>query len=102
MQDSDDSEVDRSKYQTQQVLAHGLFGFDVLGPPSFQLHYWRGIAEALRVIGATVYITKVPRIADVSIRAQSLKTQLETMTSNGKQQRTELNLIGHSMVIVQI
>lgn len=69
-----------------------------MGPPAFQLHYWRGIAEALRAIGATVYITKVPRIADVSIRAQSLKTQLEQMTSSAKDQRTELNLIGHSMV----
>jgi len=77
------------------VLAHGLLGFDVLGPPALQLHYWRGIAEALRVIGATVYVTKVPRVADVSIRAKALKAQLEKMTAG--QERSELNIIGHSM-----
>ncbi|RKP08667.1 Alpha/Beta hydrolase protein, partial [Thamnocephalis sphaerospora] len=34
------------------VLCHGLFGFDKVGPaalPSLQIHYWRGIQEALHV-----------------------------------------------------
>ncbi|KAI9505737.1 Alpha/Beta hydrolase protein, partial [Coemansia spiralis] len=37
------------------VLCHGLYGFDVRGPeklPILQVHYWRGIREALEKIGA--------------------------------------------------
>ncbi|KAI8325461.1 alpha/beta-hydrolase, partial [Martensiomyces pterosporus] len=39
------------------VLCHGLYGFDLLGPeklPILQIHYWRGIREALEKAGAKV------------------------------------------------
>lgn len=77
------------------VLGHGLFGFDKIGPeswPQFQIHYWRGIAEAMRDVGANVYVARVPRTGDVTERAQVLREALE-LRFPGQQ----LNLVGHSM-----
>ncbi|KAI9094684.1 Alpha/Beta hydrolase protein [Phlyctochytrium arcticum] len=74
------------------VLCHGLLGFDTIGPSFARLHYWRGVKEALESLGCTVYITKVPFAADVSIRAKALKASMESNIL-GKR----VNLVAHSM-----
>ncbi|CAI2171388.1 19318_t:CDS:2 [Funneliformis geosporum] len=78
------------------ILCHGLFGFDKLGPssiPYLQIHYWGGIQEALRKLGAKIVVTKVPRTGDVRARAQVLHDTLETVCSGG----IDVNLLAHSM-----
>ncbi|KAI8817135.1 triacylglycerol lipase [Fimicolochytrium jonesii] len=75
------------------VLCHGLLGFDVMGPPFARLHYWRGVKEALNAIGCNVIITKVPRAADVTVRAQVLKETLDSKVPEGD----AVNLVAHSM-----
>ncbi|KAJ3154775.1 hypothetical protein HDU89_008015 [Geranomyces variabilis] len=75
------------------VLCHGLLGFDVMGPSFAQLHYWRGVKEALNAIGCEVIIARVPRAADVSVRAKVLKESLDAKIKDGK----SVNLIAHSM-----
>lgn len=68
----------------------------IIGPatyPWLQLHYWRGIAEAMSNLGCTVYIGRVPSTGDVPQRAEVLNSKLEKLIP-GKQ----VNLIGHSMV----
>ncbi|KAG8918492.1 hypothetical protein FRC00_012431, partial [Tulasnella sp. 408] len=43
------------------VLCHGLYGFDVIGPASFQRQYWSEVLEILRDrIKADVIVTSVP------------------------------------------
>ncbi|KAJ3183851.1 hypothetical protein HDU87_005967 [Geranomyces variabilis] len=77
------------------VLCHGLFGFDVLGPqavPGLQIHYWRGISEALREIGCKVQVSRVGSVAALKSRAHQLRDFLETrMEGQG------INLVAHSM-----
>ncbi|CAJ0844102.1 17396_t:CDS:2 [Entrophospora sp. SA101] len=78
------------------VLCHGLFGFDKLGPdaiPYLQIHYWGGVQEALKKLGAKVVTTKVPRTGCIRARALALHRILES-TLHG----FELNLLAHSMV----
>ncbi|KAJ3024258.1 hypothetical protein HKX48_003083 [Thoreauomyces humboldtii] len=75
------------------VLCHGLLGFDVMGPSFAQLHYWRGVKEALNAIGCEVIITKVPRAADVTVRARVLKETLDRKVPAGH----SINLVAHSM-----
>lgn len=65
-----------------------------MGPSFLPLHYWTGVREALEELGCNVIITKVPRAADISVRAGVLKNMLASKVPQG----TELNLIGHSMV----
>lgn len=77
------------------VLCHGLFGFDKLGPsavPALQLHYWRGISDALTDIGCKVHVTRVGSVSSLGTRAQELRYQLE-QAAGGQ----SVNLIGHSM-----
>lgn len=77
------------------VFAHGLFGFDYIGPasiPSLQVSYWRGVREALEEIGVEVLITSVPASASIEERAKKLCEQIEK-SMEGR----EVNLIGHSM-----
>ncbi|KAJ3299390.1 hypothetical protein HK104_009091 [Borealophlyctis nickersoniae] len=77
------------------VLCHGLFGYDVLGPealPWLQLKYWKGIADALKDLGAQVYISRVGPVASLRTRANELHTYLEANMA-GKR----VNLIAHSM-----
>ncbi|CAJ0844078.1 15825_t:CDS:2 [Entrophospora sp. SA101] len=77
------------------VLCHGLFGFDKLGPdaiPYLQIHYWGGVQEALKKLGAKVVTTKVPRTGCIRARALALHRILES-TLHG----FELNLLAHSM-----
>ncbi|KAI8801299.1 Alpha/Beta hydrolase protein [Cladochytrium replicatum] len=76
------------------VLCHGLFGYDVIGPdkiPFLQIHYWSGVAEALRDLGCTVYIPAVPSVGSIPNRAAHLHRWLERNVSG------DVNLIGHSM-----
>ncbi|KAJ2542766.1 hypothetical protein EV175_006030 [Coemansia sp. RSA 1933] len=77
------------------VLCHGLYGFDVRGPeklPLLQVHYWRGIREALEKIGTKVVIAKVPGTGGVSERARQLDSLLSSKLPN-----ENVNIIGHSM-----
>ncbi|KAJ2083630.1 hypothetical protein H4R24_000688 [Coemansia sp. RSA 988] len=77
------------------VLCHGLYGFDVKGPeklPMLQVHYWRGIREALEAIGARVMVSKVSGTGGVRERAQQLDTQLASRLETEK-----VNILGHSM-----
>lgn len=78
------------------VLCHGLYGYDKIGPdaiPSLQIHYWSGIDDALAKLGAKVIVTRVPRTAGISTRAQELHTIL---TATAKD--TDINFLAHSMV----
>ncbi|KAJ2745154.1 hypothetical protein GGI20_002379 [Coemansia sp. BCRC 34301] len=77
------------------VLCHGLYGFDVRGPeklPLLQVHYWRGIREALEGVGARVVIAKVPGTGGVRERAHQLDALLASRLAAEK-----VNIIGHSM-----
>jgi hypothetical protein len=92
----------KSQFRAPQhpiIMCHGLLGFDVIGFRGVQLHYWRGIAEALQLIGASVIVTRVPRTADVSVRAATLKATLDAKVDAGELPRgAQVNLVGHSMV----
>ncbi|KAJ2700982.1 hypothetical protein FB645_004800 [Coemansia sp. IMI 203386] len=77
------------------VLCHGLYGFDVRGPeklPILQVHYWRGIREALENIGARVHIAKVPGTGGVRERACQLDAMLRSRLES-----EQVNILGHSM-----
>ncbi|KAJ2058833.1 hypothetical protein GGI17_004782 [Coemansia sp. S146] len=77
------------------VLCHGLYGFDVRGPeklPLLQVHYWRGIREALENAGAKVVIAKVPGTGGVRERAHQLDSLLASRLPKEK-----VNIVGHSM-----
>ncbi|KAJ2270013.1 hypothetical protein EV176_004425 [Coemansia sp. RSA 451] len=77
------------------VLCHGLYGFDVRGPeklPMLQIHYWRGIREALESIGSKVVIAKVPGTGGIRERAQQLDSLLASRLESEK-----VNIVGHSM-----
>ncbi len=72
------------------VLAHGLFGFDNIGP----VEYWYGIPSALRSDGAKVYATQVSAANSTEVRGEQLLTQVKqiiAVSGTGK-----VNLIGHS------
>ena len=72
------------------VLAHGLFGFDNIGP----VEYWYGIPSALRSGGATVYTTSVSAANSTEVRGEQLLTQVrQIIAATGK---AKVNLIGHS------
>ncbi|KAJ3031629.1 hypothetical protein HK097_005429 [Rhizophlyctis rosea] len=64
-----------------------------MGPSFLPLHYWTGVREALEALGCRIIITKVPRAADISVRATALKNMLEQRLEPGE----EVNLVGHSM-----
>ncbi|KAL8765090.1 MAG: hypothetical protein Q9209_007713 [Squamulea sp. 1 TL-2023] len=62
------------------VLAHGLLGFDELhlvGPALPGIHYWRGIAEAMRKNGIEVITTSVPASSSIEERAAKLGSDIE-------------------------
>ena len=72
------------------VLAHGLFGFNSIGP----VEYFYGIPSALRSGGAQVYTTTVSAANSTEVRGEQLLTQVKQIiaaTGKGK-----VNLIGHS------
>lgn len=72
------------------VLAHGLFGFNSIGP----VEYFYGIPSALRSGGAQVYVTSVSAANSTEVRGEQLLSQVKQIiaaTGKGK-----VNLIGHS------
>ncbi len=72
------------------VLAHGLFGFDNIGP----VEYWYGIPSALRADGAKVYSTQVAAANSTEVRGEQLLTQVKQILAvTGA---TKVNLVGHS------
>ncbi|KAI0528184.1 Alpha/Beta hydrolase protein [Xylaria bambusicola] len=89
----------RDHYETPKlpiVLAHGLLGFAELHlapgrwlPP---VHYWRGIAEALRANGVHVITTTVPPSGSLEKRAEKLAHGIAD-AAGGR----EVNIIAHSM-----
>lgn len=72
------------------VLAHGLFGFDSIGP----VDYWYGIPSALRADGAQVYVTQVSAANSTEVRGEQLLTQVkQILAATGA---AKVNLVGHS------
>lgn len=77
------------------VLCHGLFGFDYIGVkeiPFLQLHYWKGIKEALVDLKCELHVSKVSSVSSVRTRAMELDRFLSEKAP-GK----SINLIAHSM-----
>jgi triacylglycerol lipase len=77
------------------VLAHGLFGFSELrlaGDYLPAIHYWFGIAEALRAKGAEVITTSVPPSGSIQERAEKLGREIAAK-AHGK----SVNIVAHSM-----
>jgi triacylglycerol lipase len=72
------------------VLAHGLLGFDAIGP----LNYWYGIPSALRAGGAQVYVTQQSSANSSELRGEQLLSQLRQLKAAYGHQR--FNLVGHS------
>ena len=72
------------------VLAHGLAGFDNIGP----LDYWYQIPSELRKDGAQVFVTQVSSFASSEVRGEQLLRQVkEILAITGA---AKVNLIGHS------
>ncbi|KAG8893210.1 hypothetical protein FRC01_013724, partial [Tulasnella sp. 417] len=75
------------------VLCHGLYGFDVMGPASFQRQYWSEVLEVLRnKIKADVIVTSVPPTGSIQDRAKVLDEKLRELAKG-----QEVNFFGHSM-----
>ncbi|MBI2190800.1 MAG: hypothetical protein HYU36_02295 [Planctomycetes bacterium] len=73
------------------VLCHGLLGFDKIGIEGFAaIRYFRGIQEDLESVGCRVYVTRVSKSKDVSVRAAELKDQVLAIGE-------KVNLVAHSM-----
>lgn len=71
--------------QNPIVLAHGLLGFDefrLAGKVFPAIHYWRGIAEALRANGIEVITASVPASASIEDRAARLSKEIEKKAGN--------------------
>ncbi|KAJ2816972.1 hypothetical protein IWW50_006317, partial [Coemansia erecta] len=60
--------------------------------PMLQIHYWRGIREALESVGTKVVIAKVPGTGGIRERAQQLDSLLASRLESEK-----VNIVGHSM-----
>jgi len=79
-----------TKTQYPIVLAHGMMGFDNVGP----LDYWYQIPNALTRDGAQVYVTQVSSFESSEVRGEQLLQQVqEILAISGK---ARVNLIGHS------
>ncbi|KAH8987233.1 alpha/beta-hydrolase [Lactarius hatsudake] len=75
------------------VLCHGLYGFDVRGPPSLRMQYWSSILGILRkIVGAEVIVTAVPGTGSIASRAEQLDRFLQA-----KAPGRGINFMGHSM-----
>lgn len=72
------------------VLAHGMAGFDKIGP----IDYWYGIPGDLRRRGATVYLTQVSSFNSSEYRGEQLLAQVEDILAISGARK--VNLIGHS------
>ncbi|KAN0130644.1 alpha/beta-hydrolase [Lactarius tabidus] len=75
------------------VLCHGLYGFDVRGPPSLRMQYWSTILGILRkIVGAEVIVTSVPGTGSIASRAEQLDRFLQA-----KAPGRGINFMAHSM-----
>ncbi|KAI1292762.1 hypothetical protein EDD11_008579 [Mortierella claussenii] len=66
-----------------------------MGPesiPHLQIHYWKGIQQALTKLGAKVIVARVPRTGSIKERAEDLHKILST-TMEGM----PVNFVAHSM-----
>ncbi|PKM23270.1 MAG: lipase [Gammaproteobacteria bacterium HGW-Gammaproteobacteria-14] len=81
---------DYTKTKYPIVLAHGMAGFDNIGP----LDYWYQIPNELRKDGARVFITQVSSFESSEVRGEQLLRQVEEILAiTGA---AKVNLIGHS------
>lgn len=78
----------RTKYPI--VLAHGMLGFDKIGP----IDYWNGIPDDLQKNGAKVYLTRVSAFGSSEERGEQLLAQVEEILAVSG--AAKVNLIGHS------
>lgn len=72
------------------VLAHGMAGFDNIGP----LDYWHRIPTDLRNNGASVHLTQVASFQSSEVRGEQLLAQVQDILAVTGAQK--VNLIGHS------
>lgn len=72
------------------VLAHGMAGFDKIGP----IDYWYGIPGDLQSRGAKVYLTQVSSFQSSEVRGEQLLAQVEEILAISG--ASKVNLIGHS------
>src|SRR5690606_2987038 len=73
------------------VLAHGMAGFDNIGP----LDYWYGIPGDLRSRGASVQLTHVYSFQSSEVRGEQLLQQVQEILAITAAQR--VNLVGHNI-----
>src|SRR5690554_7542145 len=82
------SSYTKTKYPI--VLAHGMAGFDNIGP----LDYWYQIPSDLEKDGARVFVTQVSSFQSSEFRGEQLLQQVEEILAiTGA---AKVNLIGHS------
>ncbi|KAF8430426.1 Alpha/Beta hydrolase protein [Boletus edulis BED1] len=77
------------------VLCHGLMGFGSVGP----LDYFKGVADDLKRLGCTVFVSEVSMVDDIKTRAGQLHTQINSYLSHryGSAKDRSVHLICHSM-----
>lgn len=73
------------------VLVHGILGFDHFQVLGRRLVYFRGIADMLRMEGATVYAARLPPLAAVPQRAHALAAFVRSLPHD------HVHLVAHSM-----
>ncbi len=73
------------------VLAHGLFGFDVLERDGERLEYFNGIPALLADRGCTVHRPRVAPVASIATRAAALTAFVRALPHR------KVNVIAHSM-----
>lgn len=73
------------------VLAHGLFGFDVVDTRGVRREYFQGVSDRLRAAGCTVHRARVAPVAAIPTRAQALAEFVLALPHR------KVNIIAHSM-----
>lgn len=68
------------------VLAHGLVGFDNIGP----IHYFHGVAEALRADGHTVFTPQVDPYNSSDVRGEQLLAAVEQVLAETGAKKVKL------------
>jgi triacylglycerol lipase len=73
------------------LLAHGVMGFESIGFWKVKQHYFRGIPDQLRKMGADVYTVQVARSGSIATRARQLAEAVRQVPAE------RVNIIAHSM-----
>ncbi len=73
------------------VLAHGLFGFDVLERDGERREYFRGVSDHLASRGCVVHVARVAPVASIATRAEALARFVRGLPDR------RVHLIAHSM-----